>query len=358
MDDTTQPIAPPPSFPPNDRLLTPRASLAARLLRTVLAGAAGLVLLVAGLVWDAVLHARDPGLAATEGVFALSNPGHLLAGTGIALVAVGLAGALAILVLDARGARPRSARARLGLAGAGAALALVAGATGVWAAGAAGHDDHDLAAAHGPDPAAATHAHDGTGTAGDTAGPGQAGHVHGPNLPDVAAATADERARAEALWKASAAGAERWRDPQAAAADGFRFRDEAGPGRRVRFLHVPNPAWRADGRVLDPERPETLVYRTGPGDRLTLVGVMYAAPRGAHGPTVGGPITRWHVHESCRDPATRARLGRPVDGACPEGQVFRQSGEMMHVWFTDDLATAFARRAPLAALRAAGAATA
>ena len=48
-------------------------------------------------------------------------------------------------------------------------------------------------------------------------------------------------------------------------------------------------------------------------------------------------------------------LGRPVDGACPEGQVYRRSGEMMHVWFTDDLATAFARRAPLAALRAANA---
>jgi hypothetical protein len=28
---------------------------------------------------------------------------------------------------------------------------------------------------------------------------------------------------------------------------------------------------------------------------------------------------------------------------------------MMHVWFTDDLATAFARRAPLADLRAANA---
>jgi hypothetical protein len=40
--------------------------------------------------------------------------------------------------------------------------------------------------------------------------------------------------------------------------------------------------------------------------------------RGARGPTVGGPITRWHDHESCLD-----------------------------------LATAFARRAPLAALRAA-----
>jgi hypothetical protein len=173
----------------------------------------------------------------------------------------------------------------------------------------------------------------------------------------VAAAGDDERARAEALWKASVAGAARWRDQEAATAAGFRFKDrnEAGSGRPVRFLHVPNPAWRADGRVLDPSRPETLVYWNGPGDRLTLVGVMYTAPRGTHGPTVGGPITRWHTHESCRDPGARSKVGRPVDGACPQGQVYRRSGEMMHVWFTDDLATAFARRAPLAALRAANA---
>jgi hypothetical protein len=338
MDDTTQPIGPPPSAPPS-----------ARLLRMVLVGAGGLVLLVVGLAWDAVLHARDPGLAAEEGVFALSNPGHLLAGIGIALVAVGLAGALGILVLESRGVRPRSAPARLGVAGGALALALVAGGTGVWAAGAGGHD-------HDP----ASHVHEGAtaaGMAGDADGPEMAEHTHGPNLPEVAAATDDQRASAEALWKASVANAEQWRDPEAATAAGFRFKgtDEAGPDRRVRFLHVPNPAWRADGRVLDPARPETLVYWNGPGDRLTLVGVMYTAARGASGPAVGGPITRWHDHESCRDPATRAKLGRPVDGACPEGQVYRRSGEMMHVWFTDDLATAFARRAPLAALRAADA---
>jgi hypothetical protein len=236
-------------------------------------------------------------------------------------------------------------------------LALGAGATGVWAAGAGGHDQ-GLAGE-----ASAAHAHEGaTGTgdgpaAGGAGGPGTPEHAHGPNLPDVAAASDEERARAEALWKASVAGAERWRDPEAAAAAGFRFRDEdgTGPGRRVRFLHVPNPAWRADGRVLDPARPETLVYWDRPGDRLALVGVMYTAARGRSGPTVGGPITRWHDHESCRDPATGAKLGRPAGGACPEGQVYRRSGEMMHVWFTGDLATAFARRAPLAALRAAGA---
>ena len=275
-------------------------------------------------------------------MFALSNPGHLLAGVGIALVAVGLAGALATLALDARGIRPRSARARLGVA---------APPPWPWSPAAPGSGR--------PPPAAPPrHVHDGAtaaaaGTTGGADGAGMAEHPHGRNLPDVAAATADERARAEALWKASAASAERWRDPEAAEAAGFRFRDDqAGPERRVRFLHVPNPAWRADGRVLDPARPETLVYWTGPGDRLTLVGVMYTAARGASGPAVGGPITRWHDHESCRDPATRAKLGRPADGACPDGQVFRRSGEMMHVWFTDDLATAFARRAPLAALRA------
>jgi hypothetical protein len=353
MDDRTQPI----------RLPAGAAPPASRLLRAVLLGAGGLVLLVAGLAWDAVLHARDPGLAAKEGPFALSNPGHLLAGTGLALVAVGLTVALAMLLLTARGRRPLPARARLGLGGGALALALVAGATGVWAAGAGGPSEHDPAAHADQAAATATADHDGTGAGGHGGAPGTtagpdgaagAGHDHGQNLPDLAAATEAERARAEALWTASKAGAERWRDPQAAAAAGFRFQrtgGAAGPERRGRFLHVPNPAWRADGRVLDPTRPETLVYWRAPGDRLVLVGVMYTAARGAPGPAVGGPITRWHDHESCRDPATRAKLGRPVAGACPPGQVYRRSGEMMHIWFTDDLATAFARRAPVAALR-------
>jgi hypothetical protein len=79
---------------------------------------------------------------------------------------------------------------------------------------------------------------------------------------------------------------------------------------------------------------------------------MYTAAKESSGPTVGGPITPWHDHASCRDPATGLKLGRPVAGACPDGPVDRRSGEMMHLWFTGDLATVFARRPPLAALRA------
>jgi hypothetical protein len=251
------------------------------------------------------------------------------------VAAVGLTGALAILVLARRGSRPLFAPVRVALVGGTLALALVAGGVGVWAAGTSAqvHSGPD-----GPQGA------DGTAAAA---------HGHGPNQPDVAAAAAEERARAEALWRDSIANAQRWRDPEAATAAGFRFKDDRrAADRPVRLLHVPNPAWRGDGRVLDPTRPETLIYWRGPDDRLILVGVMYTAARGQPGPTVGGPITRWHDHESCRDPDTRAKLGRPVDGTCPDGQVLRRSGEMMHVWFTDDLATAFARRAPLQQLRA------
>jgi hypothetical protein len=332
MDDTTQPIG---LRGPQAASGTDSDPVASRLLRLLLLGAGGLILLLVGLAWDAVLHARDSGLAAEECLFTLSNPGHLLAGAGIAVAAVGLTGALAILVLARRGSRPLFAPVRVALVGGTLALALVAGGVGVWAAGTSAqvHSGPD-----GPQGA------DGTAAAA---------HGHGPNQPDVAAAAAEERARAEALWRDSIANAQRWRDPEAATAAGFRFKDDRrAADRPVRLLHVPNPAWRGDGRVLDPTRPETLIYWRGPDDRLILVGVMYTAARGQPGPTVGGPITRWHDHESCRDPDTRAKLGRPVDGTCPDGQVLRRSGEMMHVWFTDDLATAFARRAPLQQLRA------
>ncbi len=49
-----------------------------------------------GLAWDIMLHARDPLLAAHEGVLTTSNPAHVLLGSGLALAFLGQTCALAL----------------------------------------------------------------------------------------------------------------------------------------------------------------------------------------------------------------------------------------------------------------------
>ena len=81
---------------------------------------------------------------------------------------------------------------------------------------------------------------------------------------------------------------------------------------------------------------------------------MFSMPRGERGPTPGGPITRWHTHRVC---IARRRSGASTplpDGSCPRGATARQGSEMMHVWFTKDLRSAFAIHAPLRELGLAG----
>ena len=72
---------------------------------------------------------------------------------------------------------------------------------------------------------------------------------------------------------------------------------------------------------------------------------MYSVQRGEHGPSPGGPVTRWHAHRVCVVGVKRGR--KPGDdGTCPAGARAYQGSEMMHVWFTRDLRSAFAIGAP------------
>ena len=150
-------------------------------------GFVGVVLLLGGLSWDAVAHANDPTLAAREGIFTLSNPGHSLMGLGIGMVLVSLIGGCQTLlstVTAGRWARPGVQRAFLALS---TAVVLSAAAVTSWAAQ-AGHDapggpggghgdgrSGQMAASvdgsHGPGGGAGAHAGSATGTASADTGP-------------------------------------------------------------------------------------------------------------------------------------------------------------------------------------------
>ncbi|MCI0346743.1 MAG: hypothetical protein L0221_15075 [Chloroflexi bacterium] len=284
----------------------------------------GMASTLAGLAWDATMHARDPGLAAHEGVLTLSNPSHSIFVGGLVITTVGLAGALAGTLV-----RPR--KLRFPLAAGLLAVATITGGIGAWASSSDGE-----------------HAHDATATAGDEGDqPAMHEHRHGSDTADVASATAEQRTAAQALLDRSIAGTVAYRDASVAEGAGYRFAAVEMAEQKL-IYHVPNPVYHHDGNLLDPQRPETLLYARYPDrDSLVLVGVVYRMEeRGVPGLAIGGPITVWHNHSRCMDPATHVEVSKPIGDSCPEGAVLRTGVDMMHLWFTGDLATAFNGRRP------------
>jgi hypothetical protein len=166
--------------------------------------------------------------------------------------------------------------------------------------------------------------------------------------PTVSLATRAQRAAAEDFLLALNGRTRHWRSPRLAAADGFSVRrDRRRPGdRSVLWFHSEHRRWHSDDSYADPEKPDTLIYADLPGRRLILVGVMFSMRRGMRGPSPGGPITRWHWHLVCADGRRRGQAPRR-NGSCPRGSTLRAGSEMMHVWFTGDLRSAFAIHAPV-----------
>lgn len=176
-----------------------------------------------------------------------------------------------------------------------------------------------------------------------------------PQYPDVSAANAAQRAASRRLLANARRAARAWRDPRAALAAGFAaMRPARRPGdRSLGIFHAEHRRFSADRNLLDPERPEVLIYANAAGRPLVLVGVMFSVPRGVFGPSPGGPITRWHSHIVCARGGQRG-FAPPAPGRCPPGAKLRRGSEMLHLWFTRDLRSAFAVKVPepeLCALR-------
>ena len=103
--------------------------------------------------------------------------------------------------------------------------------------------------------------------------------------------------------------------------------------------HYANWEFIADDAVLDPDRPEFLMYYATP-EGMQLIGFMfYTDELLAHGPQIGGPLTVWHYHRWREPTCLRDNLlpiGRALEsGRCLTGELGSRSPEMLHVWLVD-----------------------
>jgi hypothetical protein len=175
---------------------------------------------------------------------------------------------------------------------------------------------------------------------------GLASHLR--QYPDLSLATSAQRLAAARLLQRARAASARWQNVKAAKASGFHTRraKRATAADAVGYLHAEHRRYSADRRFLDPRRPEALIYATTRGHAPVLIGVMFSMPRDVRGATPAGPIDRWHAHLVCEQGHKRG-LTPLASGNCPRGSVLSQGSEMLHLWFTRDLRSAFAVHAPV-----------
>ncbi|CAN5569751.1 hypothetical protein BH18ACT1_BH18ACT1_06800 [soil metagenome] len=256
----------------------------------------------------------------------------------------------ALLLLVAAPARRLWPTGRIGFAGLGAtglAVALVA----VPATASAGdhvgndHDSHTAAATaddHGGDTAAAGEdhaAHGGDAEATDAAASGGHDHAEMSYFDALDSATPDQREAAAKLLTDTRDGLWQWVDDKKVYEAGFRTIRDGATGTE----HLVNWNWINDDVVLDPNAPESLVYRVEPDGTKTLEAAMFMAPGGPPDdavPDVGGPITQWHIHNNlCYSPAEmvdgapqRLVVGLANDGTCTTGEYLSPHAPMLHVW--------------------------
>jgi len=154
------------------------------------------------------------------------------------------------------------------------------------------------------------------------------GHNHDHTTGADPTLSADETACGERFVEEVRAATARFEDFDVAVAEGY---VKSTPGKIVAHYH--NWAYSRDGKILDPSRPEDLMYVSTP-DGMRLAGVMFLMDRpDVPGPRFCGSTPVWHTHDNiCFSTTTGAVTGIAVGGACPAGSILYIPPEMLHVW--------------------------
>lgn len=152
-------------------------------------------------------------------------------------------------------------------------------------------------------------------------------------------ATPEQVAAAQKLYDETAAAIAPYRDWRKAWAAGYR---PGGP-QDMPSTHWMNQRYVDAGYVMDPQRPQGLVYansKHGP----VLLGAMFQMKRiGQFGPDPGGPLTAWHQHQNiCFTPFGVEFSFMTPTATCPLGAIDISVAPMLHVWIVDNPGGQFA----------------
>ena len=182
--------------------------------------------------------------------------------------------------------------------------------------------------------------------AGDSGGGGGGGHNHpaavvapkpyDPTKPidlgGVPGVSLQQQARAENLIAITLIRLPQFADPKVAEANGYHSIGDAITGDE----HYINVNYFDDGRILDPDHPESLVYEPdGKGGKKLAAAMFMLAPNQtlADVPDIGGKLTQWHIHNNlCFTASGRVAGLTAIGGSCPAGLNKGSQAPMIHVW--------------------------
>ncbi len=216
-----------------------------------------------------------------------------------------------------------SRASRLGPAGVAAIVGTLALTTVALASPSSEHDHADSTTGTGHD-----HSADAVvATASSADAPAAGPHHHGECTDPV---TPDQQAVADRFIATSDATVAKYRDLSVAQAEGWQ--PITPPDGKV--VHYALADRIADGRVLDPTAPESLVYAFGGPQRTPyFLGAMYLMEGTGDPPDPGGCAMVWHNHENlCLAPGKGMVGVVASDGSCPDGAENAPTTYMLHAW--------------------------